>query len=71
MLCEKAGVPVQKYVNKSSIAGGSTLGSISSTQLDIRMVDVGNAMLAMHSIRELYGVKDHYMMKQVFNEFYK
>ncbi|MCF6365952.1 MAG: M18 family aminopeptidase [Bacteroidales bacterium] len=71
MLCEKAGVPVQMYVNKSDIAGGSTLGSISSTQLDIRMVDVGNAMLAMHSIRELCGVKDHYYMKQVFDEFYK
>jgi len=71
MLCEKAGVPVQKYVNRSDIAGGSTLGSISSSQLDIRMADVGNAMLAMHSIRELYGVKDHYYMKQVFDEFYK
>ena len=71
MLCEKAGVPVQKYVNKSDIAGGSTLGSILSSQLDIRMADVGNAMLAMHSIRELQGVNDHYMMKQVFDEFYK
>jgi aspartyl aminopeptidase len=71
MLCNKAGVPVQKYVNKSDIAGGSTLGSIASTQLDIRMVDVGNPMLAMHSIRELSGVKDHFYMKQVFEEFYK
>jgi aspartyl aminopeptidase len=35
------------------------------------MVDVGNAMLAMHSIRELSGVDDHYMMKRVFDEFYK
>jgi len=71
MLCEKADVPVQKYVNKSDIAGGSTLGSILTSQLDIRMVDVGNAMLAMHSIRELQGVKDHYMMRKVFDEFYK
>jgi aspartyl aminopeptidase len=71
MLCRKAGVPVQKYVNKSDIAGGSTLGSILTSQLDIRMVDVGNAMLAMHSIRELCGVKDHYFMKMVFDEFFK
>lgn len=71
MFCRKAGVPVQKYVNRSDIAGGSTLGSILTTQLDIRMVDVGNPMLAMHSIRELSGVKDHYYMKLVFEEFYK
>jgi aspartyl aminopeptidase len=71
MLCQRAGVPVQKYVNKSDIVGGSTLGSILTSQLDIRMVDVGNAMLAMHSIRELSGVDDHYMMKKVFDEFYK
>ncbi len=71
LLAERAGVPIQKYVNKSDIVGGSTLGSILSSQLDIRMVDVGNAMLAMHSIRELCGVDDHYMMKRVFDEFYK
>jgi aspartyl aminopeptidase len=71
MLCEKAGVPLQKYVNKSDIVGGSTLGSILTSQIDIRMVDVGSAMLAMHSIRELSGVSDHYMMKSVFDEFYK
>ncbi len=71
MLCEKAGVPVQSYVNRSDIRGGSTLGSILSTQLDFRMVDVGNPMLAMHSIRELAGVKDHMYIKRVFDEFYK
>jgi len=71
MLCEKAGVPMQKYVNRSDIKGGSTLGSILTTQLDIRMVDVGNPMLAMHSIRELAGVEDHLYIKKVFDEFYK
>lgn len=71
MLCNKAKVPYQKYVNHSDEAGGSTLGSILSSQIDIRMVDVGNPMLAMHSIRELGGVDDHYYMKKVFEEFYK
>jgi len=71
MLCNKAGVPVQKFVNKSDVRGGGTLGSILASQMDIRMVDVGNPMLAMHSIRELAGVNDHYYMKQVFDEFYK
>ncbi len=71
VLCEQAGVPMQKYVNRSDIKGGSTLGSILSTQLDIRMVDVGNPMLAMHSIRELAGVTDHLYIKRVFDEFFK
>lgn len=70
-LCKRAGVPYQEYANRSDIAGGSTLGSILSSQLDFRMADVGNPMLAMHSIRELSGVKDHFYMKKVFEEFYK
>ncbi|WP_034601935.1 M18 family aminopeptidase [Clostridiisalibacter paucivorans] len=69
-MCELAGVPVQKFVNRSDERGGSTIGPISSGQLDIRSVDVGNPMLAMHSIRELGGVKDHYYMMEVFNKFF-
>lgn len=69
-LCEKAGVPVQKFVNKSDEKGGSTIGPISSTHLNIRSVDIGVPMLAMHSIRELSGVKDHYYVTRVFEEFY-
>jgi aspartyl aminopeptidase len=71
MLCRNAGVPVQKYVNHSDVLGGSTLGSISSGQLDMKSVDVGNPMLAMHSIRELSGVEDHFYMLKVFEEFFK
>jgi len=71
MLCRKAGVPVQRFVNHSDAAGGSTLGGISSAQIDLRSVDIGNPMLAMHSIRELAGVDDHYYVLQAFREFYK
>lgn len=70
-VCNKAGVPVQKFVNRSDVRGGSTIGPISSTQMDIRSVDIGNPMLAMHSIRELGGVLDHYYMKKSFEEFFK
>ena len=66
-ICEKAGVPYQKFVNHSDIAGGSTLGNISSGHLDIRTVDVGNPMLAMHSVRELAGVEDHAYMIKAFS----
>lgn len=69
-LCQKADVPYQKFVNRSDAVGGSTLGNISTGQLEIRSVDVGNPMLAMHSVRELSGVKDHLYMIKVFKEFF-
>ena len=71
MLCKNSGVPVQRFVNHSDIKGGGTLGAISTTQLDIRSVDIGNPMLAMHSIRELGGVDDHFWVMKSFLEFYK
>ncbi|MCB2290548.1 M18 family aminopeptidase [Clostridium sp. CS001] len=71
LVCEKAGVPVQKFVNRSDVRGGSTIGPISSTHLDIRSVDMGSPTLAMHSIRELGGVLDHTYVTKSFEEFYK
>ena len=71
LVCEKAGVPVQKFVNRSDARGGSTIGPISSTHLNIRSVDIGSPTLAMHSIRELGGVLDHTYVKKSFEEFYK
>lgn len=70
-LCERAGVRMQYFVNHSDVAGGSTLGNISSSQLDIRGVDVGCAIWAMHSARETAAVSDHLDMIKVFREFLK
>ncbi|MCY6960140.1 M18 family aminopeptidase [Clostridium brassicae] len=70
-ICKKAGVPVQKFVNRSDERGGSTIGPISSTHINIRSVDIGIPMLAMHSVREFCGVMDHYYCIQCFEEFYK
>lgn len=69
-ICRQAGIPVQRFVSRSDLKGGSTIGPISATQLDIRSLDVGNPALAMHSIRELCGVLDHYYMRKSFEEFY-
>lgn len=57
-LCTKAGVPYQTFVNRSDIAGGSTLGNISNTQVPMNTVDIGLSQLAMHSPYETAGVKD-------------
>lgn len=58
MLCERAGVPVQTYLNRSDMAGGSTLGNLSGNQVAVTCVDVGLPQLAMHSPYETAGVKD-------------
>lgn len=69
-ICDSAGVPVQEFVNRSDKKGGSTIGPISSSQLDIPSVDIGNPILSMHSIKELGGVLDHYNVYKSFKEFY-
>lgn len=70
-ICKSIGIPVQKFVNRSDERGGSTIGPISSSQLDISSVDIGNPILGMHSIRELGGVLDHYYTYKSFKEFYR
>lgn len=70
-ICENNGIPFQKYANRSDIAGGSTLGNISSTQLDIRTVDIGSPMLAMHSARELAGTVDHWWITESLGAFFE
>jgi len=57
-LCQAAEVPVQTFVNRSDMAGGSTLGNISTSQVAVNAVDVGLPQLAMHSAYETAGVKD-------------
>lgn len=70
-ICEKAGVKTQRFVNRSDMRGGSTIGPISSTHVSIASVDVGIPMLAMHSIRELCGVQDNIAMCLALSEFYR
>lgn len=63
-ICEKADVPVQTFVNRSDMAGGSTLGNISNTRVALNTVDIGLPQLAMHSPYETAGVRDtEYLIK--------
>ncbi len=71
MICRNLDIPVQKFVNRSTERGGSTIGPISSSQLDIRSIDIGNPMLAMHSVRELGGVIDHWNIFESFKGFFE
>ena len=69
-ICEKAGVPCQYFVNHSDVAGGSTLGNILTSQIDLRGVDMGEAIWAMHSIRETMATKDHAYTISAFKTFF-
>lgn len=69
-ICDEAGVPCQYFVNHSDVAGGSTLGNILTSQIDLRGVDMGNALWAMHSVRETASVADHVYAIRAFTRFY-
>jgi aspartyl aminopeptidase len=58
LACERAGVAVQHFVNRTDLACGSTIGPLTAAALGMPTVDVGAAQLAMHSARELCGVQD-------------
>lgn len=70
-ICKEAGVPCQRFVNHSDVAGGSTLGNILASSIPLRGVDMGNAILAMHSCRETGSVRDHEYCVKAFTQFYK
>ena len=68
--CNEAGVPYQTFVNRSDMAGGSTLGNISTTQVPVRAVDIGLPQLAMHSPYETAGVKDTEFLIKATEKFF-
>lgn len=69
-LCRESGVKYQTFVNHGDVAGGSTLGNILTSQMDLNGVDVGSAIWAMHSAVETAGVSDHQDMVKVFETFW-
>jgi len=69
-LCQKAGVPVQHFSNRSDILGGSTLGNIANTHVSMNTVDIGLAQLAMHSSYETAGCADVDYMIAALTQLY-
>lgn len=69
LCCERAQVPVQSFVMRSDLACGSTIGPITAAELGVATIDVGVPTFAMHSIRELAGSKDAWLLFKAFNEF--
>lgn len=69
-ICKAAGVPTQNFVNRSDLAGGSTLGNLANTQVSMNTVDIGLAQLAMHSAYETAGSLDVELMVKALQKFY-
>ena len=69
-ICREAGVPCQRFVNHSDVAGGSTLGNILASSIPLRGVDMGNAIFAMHSCRETGSAADHIYCVKAFTQFF-
>jgi aspartyl aminopeptidase len=57
-VCEQVNAGVQSYANRSDMPGGSTLGNIANTRVNVHTVDIGLAQLAMHSAYETAGTED-------------
>ncbi|MEC9341720.1 MAG: M18 family aminopeptidase [Pseudomonadota bacterium] len=66
-LCESVDTPCQRYVHRSNLPCGSTIGPMAAARLGVRTVDVGNPMWSMHSARESAGAADHAAMVRVLH----
>ncbi len=69
-ICAGADVPVQTFCNRADIAGGSTLGNISLSQVAVPSVDIGLPQLAMHSCYETCGAKDVTALVKAMTAYY-
>ena len=63
-ICKSAGIAYQKFVNHGDSAGGGTLGSILSSTVPAKTVDVGVPLLGMHSSRELMAAESQLAMNR-------
>ena len=70
-LCRKYKIPYKKFANRSDIPGGSTLGTITSSFLPMKTVDLGAPILAMHSSRETMGVNDQISLCRLTTAFFQ
>ncbi len=69
MLCAEKEIPVQEFVMRNDMACGSTIGPLTAAKLGVQTVDIGAASLAMHSIREMTGSRDPWLLFTVLQHF--
>ena len=69
-LCQTHDIPYQMFLNRSDIRGGSTLGSMLTANMPMRAMDIGAAILAMHSARETMGAADQTALEALLKVFF-
>ncbi len=69
-LCMLHQIPYKKFVNRSDGTSGSTLGSIASSMLPLKTVDLGVPLLAMHSAMELMGAQDQKSLEDLLKVYF-
>ncbi len=62
-------IPFQDYVSTNNIVSGSTIGPILSTKYGLQAIDIGIAMLSMHSIRETAALADFKHLTRLIEVF--
>lgn len=70
-LCDRAEIPVQRFVKQSNTKGGGTIASVISSHLPMRTADLGVGLLAMHSACEMMGYKDQIALEQFAKAFFE
>ena len=69
-ICKNNKVPYQKFINRTDMACGSTICPITAKEIGVKTLDVGVPTFAMHSIRELAGVEDVFLLYQALSAFF-
>lgn len=69
-ICDSKKIPYQRFVNRSDVRGGGTLGAIASAFSPVKTVDIGVPILAMHSARELMGAEDIVSLKDAVTIYF-
>ena len=63
--------PVQVFVARSDMACGSTIGPLTAAEIGVPTVDVGVPQWAMHSAREVAGVRDAFSLSRLLRRFFR
>jgi aspartyl aminopeptidase len=62
LICREEKIIPQEFVMRSDMLCGSTIGPMTAARLGVRTLDVGVPSLGMHSIRELTGSSDPFLL---------
>lgn len=70
-VARRAKAPLQLFVVRNDSSCGSTIGPMLSAALGTRTLDLGNAQMSMHSIRETSGIYDVQSAIRLFESFFE